>query len=261
MIRLALIVVWLVLSAAVSALAQAPHGGCGGNGALATELTPKFPPEYYIEQGVKYFQTMQSNVPVRVQPKYAITVIRWEWEPWLLLTGYKRNMMIVTDAMLKLNPTDYYLLDCRYFDVQPFCRCHVVFNYGGATCPIYEEFTFNDAGEITFIEAWSDFESLLPMGPGADGVWDESDYWALNDANRLATKLPGLGSHNGRIAIGTPCMDEAAAADPDIAEFVKRMRRPLFFWIKQLFTHFEELEGGCDAPTGDVYPYYTPKPN
>jgi hypothetical protein len=231
---------------------------CAENGALATALAPKFAPEYYIEQGVKYFQTMQSDVPIWVQPNYSQLAIRWEWEPWLLLTGYKKNMVLVTDPMLKLTPTSYDKLDCRFFAVQPFCRCHVVFNYSGMTCPIYEEFTFNDAGEITFIEAWSDFPSLLPMGPGADSIWDESDYWALNDANRLATKLPGLGSATGKIAIGTTCMDELAERDTDVAELLKRLNRPAFFWFKQLFTHFEELENGCYAPAGEVYPYYEP---
>jgi len=251
---------WLLLLVGLGSFAQKAvrKDDCTKIGALATTLTPKFAPEYYIEQGVKYFQTMQSDVPVKVQPNYAQLVIRWEWEPWLLLTGYRKTMMVVTDAMLKLTPTSYYKLDCRFFAEQPFCRCHVVFNYSGMTCPIYEEFTFNDAGEITFIEAWSDFPSLLPMGPGADGIWDESEYWALNDAKRLATKVPGLGSATGKIAIGTICMDEAAELDADIAELLKRLNRPAFYWFKQLFTHFEELENGCYAPVGDVYPYYEP---
>lgn len=250
-----MVVVCFVALAWAGVATPLPGGTGGGTAALAGELTPKFAPEYYIEQGVKYFQTMQSDVPARVQPNYAPMVVRWEWEPWLLLTGYKKKMMIVTDVLLKLVPTAYDKLDCRYFDQQPFCRCHVVFNYGGTTCPIYEEFTFNNQGQITFIEAWSDFPSLLPMGPGADSIWHESDYWATHMVNRLATKLPGLGSETGTIALGTLAMENAAANDADIAELVKRLKRPLFFWLKQLTTHFEELENGCSPPPGDVYPY------
>ena len=212
-----------------------------------------------MEQGVKYFLTMQSDVPVKVQPEYAKRVIRWEWEPWLLLTGYKRSTLVLSDAMLKLVPTQYDKLDCRFFEQQPFCRCHVVFNYSGHTCPIYEEFTFNDQGEITFIEAWSDFPSLLPMGPGADGIWDESDYWALNGAHRLATKVPGLGTANGRIHPNSECMREAMQSDPEIMDMINRLRRPMGYWMHQLFTHFNEVKGGCEPPMGDVYPYYLPK--
>lgn len=237
-----------------------PEDDCTEKGALARVLKPTFPPEYYIDQGVKYFRSMETGVPVRVHPNYAPLVVRWEWEPWLLLTGYKKKMMKVTDVMLKLNPTAYYLLDCRFFEEQPFCRCHVVFNYSGETCPIYEEFTFNDAGEITFIEAWSDFESLLPMDPGEDGLWDESDYWAMHQTDRLATKVPGLGSADGKIALNTACMEQAALEDKDIAELVKRLEQPVKYWFKQLLGNFKMLKSGCEPPEGDVYPYYVEQP-
>jgi hypothetical protein len=109
---------------------------CGTDAALAECLTPKFSPEYYVEQGVKYFLTMQSDIPIDVIPNYSDLVIRWEWPPWLLLTGYKRSGLIASDIVLKLNPTTYDTIDCRAFDTQPFCRCHVIFNYSGETCPI-----------------------------------------------------------------------------------------------------------------------------
>lgn len=112
---------------------------------------PRYPAAYYIDQGVKYFLTMESSVPIRVRPEYSDLVIRYEWHPWLLLTGYRRRNLINTDILLKLYPTKYDTIDCRYFDIQPFCRCHVIFNYSDKRIPIYEEFTFNDQGEITFI--------------------------------------------------------------------------------------------------------------
>ncbi|MDX2001744.1 MAG: hypothetical protein SFW35_04905 [Chitinophagales bacterium] len=216
--------------------------------ALSTVLRPVFGPEYYVEQGVKYFLTMQSDVPLRVVPRYSRRVIRWEWPPWLLLTGYTRKNLYATDAVLKLTPTSYDAMDCRYFDQQPFCRCHVVFNYSGQQCPIYEEFTFNDQGEITFIEAWSDYESLLPMGPGADSTWSAADYWAQNGAKRLSTKLPGLGSKHGRIKPNAGFMKRAAELDNDIAELLTRLQRPAYFWLQRLWNTYNEVKNGCEPP-------------
>lgn len=234
---------------------------CGTDGALSTCLTPKFDSAYYIEQGVKYFLTMQSDIPNDVQPYYSPYVIRWEWPPWLLLTGFGKDFLIKSDILLKLNPTQYYKLDCEYFEEQPFCRCHVIFDYSGDSCPIYEEFTFNDQGEITFIEAWSDFESTLPlnMNAGADNIWNEDEYWAKqNNINRLSVKVPGLGNATGKIDINSSWMTNAVSADKDVADLVKRIKDPIKTYFQQLATHKEELEHGCEAPAGDIYPYYHP---
>jgi len=231
---------------------------CGTASALAECLTPKFSSQYYVEQGIKYFQTMQSDIPIDVQPNYSDLVIRWEWPPWLLLTGYKRNGMIASDILLKLNPTSYDTIDCKAFETQPFCRCHVVFNYSGETCPIYEEFTFNDQGEITFIEAWSDFESLLPMGPGDDRIWQEAEYWGMTKVNRLSAKVPGLGNATGKIDLKADWMKAAVREDEDVAELVLRLKDPVVTWFDQLLNNLDELSGGCEAPEGDIFPYYTP---
>ncbi|MBK7503791.1 MAG: hypothetical protein IPN93_14530 [Bacteroidetes bacterium] len=231
---------------------------CGTEAALSTCLTPKFSPEYYIDQGVKYFLTMQSDIPISVIPKYSDLVVRWEWKPWLLLTGYEKKGLIQSNIVLKLNPTAYDLLDCKYFDTQPFCRCHVIFDYGGEPCPIYEEFTFNDQGEITFIEAWSDFESLLPMTSGADGIWDEKEYWGETDVYRLSTKVPGLGNETGRININSEAMKKAIKVDKDVADMVRRIKDPYGTYYQQIKNNFQELQGGCEAPEGDIYPYYVP---
>jgi hypothetical protein len=84
---------------------------CGTPGAKAGCLTPKQTPEYYIEQSVKYFLTMDSSVDIRVIPNYSRLVARWEWAPWLMLTGYGDASMILSDIALKLNPTSYALID------------------------------------------------------------------------------------------------------------------------------------------------------
>jgi hypothetical protein len=235
---------------------------CNTEGALATCLTPKFDSAYYIEQGVKYFLTMQSDIPPSVQPNYSDLVIRYEWPPWLLLTGYGRDFLIQSDILLKLNPTKYDTINCQFFNEQPFCRCHVVFDYSGEKCPIYEEFVFNDQGEITFIEAWSDYESKLPQGmnAGADGVWSYDEYWGKQpNVYRLSTKIPGLGNSTGKIVLNSSYMQKAMAQDANIADLEKRLKDPFTTYIQYLATHQEELANGCEAPEGDIFPYYYPE--
>lgn len=209
---------------------------------------PRYPADYYIDQGVKYFLTMESSVPIRVRPEYSDLVIRYEWHPWLLLTGYRRRNLINTDILLKLYPTKYDTIDCRYFDIQPFCRCHVIFNYSGKRIPIYEEFTFNDQGEITFIEAWSDFPSLLPM--------DTSDYWAeAVDVNRLSTRVPGLGNNEGRIDRKATWMLNAARTDTVLADLLHRLRYPVWTYLQELNRQGKAMREAHHPPPGDRYPY------
>lgn len=216
--------------------------------ALSTRLTPKFPADYYIDQGVKYFLTMESSVPIKVKPEYSGLVIRWEWHPWLLLTGYKRRNLIDTDRLLKLYPTKYDTIDCQFFNQQPFCRCHVIFNYSETRIPIYEEFTFNDQGEITFIEAWSDFPSLLPM--------DTTDYWAEGEnVNRLSTRVPGLGNNEGRIERKADWMLRAAEKDTVLADMLQRLRRPFNSWVAEYFKQKDAMKEAHHPPAGDRYPY------
>jgi hypothetical protein len=150
-----------------------------------------------------------------LHPQYSPLVVRFEWPPWLLTTGYGDAAMRATDEALRAYQTDYRTIDCRFFPEQPFGRCRVVFLYGRdnpsttqderTDCPIYEEFTFNDAGQITFIEAWTDHPDYLPMA--GDDPWAEDD-----DVMRLSTRIPGLGNAQGRIAPSSRTIREAAAA-------------------------------------------------
>ena len=212
---------------------------CGTDAARAECLTPRQTPEYYIEQSEKYFLTMESTVSPLVIPNYAEQVARWEWPPWLLLTGFGRFNLIWTDLLLKLNPTRYAVMDCRAFPVQPFGRCRVVFDYSGELCPIYEEFTFNDQGEITFIEAWTDAPGWLPMD-------DPDDTWAEGEGvSRLATRIPGLGNEEGRIDLDASWMEEAAGQDADVADFLRRARDPSGAWLKELIEHWPDVAEGC----------------
>jgi hypothetical protein len=189
--------------------------GCGSepaaersSDALATALTPQQSPQYYVEQANKYFDTLDTSADPNRVPVYSTLVARWELPPWLWLTGYGRdNMVETTKAALKLD---------------------VAFEYEKGPCPIYEEFVFNDQGEMTFIEAWSDQPGLLPTS-------DSSDRWAEgSDVHRLSTKIPGLGNETGLIDLSSEAMQRAAAEDPEVADFVRRAEDFWPSWLEAL---------------------------
>jgi len=227
--------------------AQKP--GSTDDSSTSIKLQPTLPPAYYTEQGIKYFRTMESTVSIKVRPHYAPLVIRWEWHPWLLLTGFKRANLINSDILLKLYPTRYDTIDCRSFEKEPFCRCHVVFNYSGRRIPIYEEFTFNNRGEITFIEAWSDYPSLLPM--------DKKDYWAEGaGVKRLSARVPGLGNADGHIYIKSAPMKAAAEKDADLADLLHRIKHPVIAYAHELKKQKAAMLEADHPPKNDVYPYY-----
>ena len=216
----------LLLAACQDPAEPEPVDPCATLGALSTCLSPALPDEAYIEQGNLYFDTLDASADPEHQPTYSELVARWEWPPWLLLTGYGRDLTLAVDvAVLAAFPgTTVPTRDCRAFGVQPFGRCRVSFDYEGQACPIYEEFTFNDAGEVTFVEAWSDQPALLPM----DG---EDDPWAEGGAvSRLSTRVPGLGTATGRIdPVGTD-MARAGESDPDVADFAARTQDFWGYW-------------------------------
>lgn len=190
--------------------------------AVSTQLKPKFEAKYYVDQGLNYFDTLDSYATNVSTPKYAENVIRWEWHPWLKLTGYKRWMMPI-DVLPKLYPTRVTNRDCRFFEVQPFCRCRVWFEYLGLTAPvkIYEEFTFNDFGEITFIEAWTDER--------------ESDPWGEEGTiNRLSTRIPGLGTPHGLVTERDRQLKQLALKDSDVKDLLRRLESPIYYWFKEL---------------------------
>ena len=199
----------------------------GTEGATATCLSPTFPPEYYADQAEKYFDTLDVDADPESVPNYSELVARWEWPPWLLLTAYGSQDMIDTNkALHTLDPSTVPIRDCRAFDVQPFARCTVVFEYDDGPCPIYEEFTFNDEGEMTFIEAWSDIPGLRPQR-------DEADPWGEKSSlGRLATRVPGLGNAEGRIDLESSWMLEASALDSEVADFALRASDWWVYWYE-----------------------------
>ena len=137
-------------------------------------------------------------------------------------------MITTTRFALASDPSTVPVRDCRFFPVQPFARCVVSFEYAHGSCPIYEEFTFNDQGQMTFIEAWSDLPAFLP----GDAV---SDRWAEDPGfHRLSTKVPGLGNASGLIDLEASWMNRAATADTEVADFVRRANDWYTTWNEAL---------------------------
>jgi hypothetical protein len=217
---------------------------CEGSAALANCLRPTMDPNYYVEQAHLYFNTMDTAQDRSIHPEYSELVARWEWPPWLLLTAFGYDNIMSTDTLLRAYPSTIPERECRFFEEQPFARCRVVFFYDdpeheGRGCPIYEEFAFNDAGEMTFIEAWSDLPGHLPM--------DDDDTWAEGtNVSRLSTRIPGLGTADGRIDLDSASMGSAAENDPDVADFVYRANNWLETWSEAYAASGDDLwERGC----------------
>ncbi len=170
-------------------------------------------------------------------PAYHPEVVRWEWEPWLLLTGFGAESMESTAALLRVgDPSTVPERDCRFFDVQPFARCTIVFEYEEGLCPIYEEFTFDAEGRTTFIEAWSDLPGLRPQ-TDPDDPWGER-----HDIGRLATRVPGLGA--GIVDLDSEWVD--ASTDPDVADLARRSQDWWTAWLEEFENADEDFFAqGC----------------
>lgn len=56
--------------------------------------------EYYIEQAIAYFDSLDTTKD-NAKPKYHKHVARFEWPPWLLLTGLGREKMSSIDKAIR----------------------------------------------------------------------------------------------------------------------------------------------------------------
>lgn len=200
----------------------------GTEGATASCLSPTLPPEHYVAEALRYFDTLDVTAPEDSIPDYHEQVARWEWPPWLLLTGLGRQDLIDTGlALRRFDPSTVPERDCRFFDTQPFARCYVVFEYDEGPCPIYEEFTFDDLGRMTFIEAWSDLPGLVPLAEG--------DRWGEDSSfPRLANRIPGLGRPEGGFDLESEAMARASRRDPEVADFAARAADWEAAWARAL---------------------------
>lgn len=64
----------------------------------------------------------------------------------------------------------------------------------------------------------------------------------------MATKIPGLGTPQGKLDLDSPAMRAAARADTDVADFVRRAQDFWIWWADEL-----SQESGLDE--ADVYGY------
>jgi hypothetical protein len=116
----------------------------------------------------------------------------------------------------------------------------VVFEYEEGPCPIYEEFTFNDAGEMTFIEAWSDLPDLRPQENPED-PWGEQ-----TSLGRLSTRVPGLGASDGTLDLESAAMLQASQEDSQVADFAMRASDWATYWFEALAASDEDFFAhGC----------------
>ena len=217
----------------------------GTPGATATCLQPTMEPEYYVEQANKYFDTLDLDADPDSVPFYSDLVVRWEWPPWLLLTGLGKQDMIETAEVLKVgDPSTVPERDCRFFPQQPFARCYVVFVYEGGECPIYEEFVFNDEGQMTFIEAWSDLPGLRPQTGDDDPFGERGTFY------RLSTRVPGLGTPTGSFDLESEYMVQASDEDEHVADFALRATNWWKFWFDLLNSSPPDFFAqGCGWPS------------
>lgn len=158
--------------------------------------------EYFVDQANLYFDTLDFSSWLDPSPSYSVNVIRWEHPPWLKLTGYGKTYMTTLDKLQTLYPTYVTGRVCTAHDSAPQARCHVSFKYIGLpyATQIYEEFTFNKAGEITFIEAWTDTPEVSAMA-NADTI------------ARLST-------------------------DRSAADLVMHLKHPIYYWFRELLRWF-----------------------
>jgi hypothetical protein len=222
-------------------------GSCGGSGALAGCLAPTKTDSYYIAQAELYFDTLDVTKDPEKYPNYSQHVARWEWLPWLKLTGYGRAILVQGNKALTIRDghTTVPVKDCRAFPKQPFARCYVEFDYEGKRCPIYEEFFFNDAGDTTFIEAWSNLPGKLPMA-------DANDKWAEGaGVRRLGSKVPTLGGPAGDLDVYDDAYTAAAKLDPELADLLARSENFTSALVEELNSRVSEkamYAEGCGWP-------------
>ena len=68
--------------------------------ALSTALKPNRPAEYYFHQAKLYFDSLDTRRNEAL-PLYAEKLMRYEWSPWLLLTGFGNRQTHQIDEAIK----------------------------------------------------------------------------------------------------------------------------------------------------------------
>ena len=176
---------------------------------FSTDLSPNQPADFYIARADAYFNLISGkdhqgkNLPSNfLKPEYSKFMVRWEWEPWLLLTGknsgWSEEWELIDSAIALTLPNSISDRKYRFSTLNPFVRAVVDIKFGGSNqvLRIYEEFTFNTVGEITFMEAWSYDDPALCMDAFHSNVTFKNNiHWPERSSiYRLSTLIPGLGA-------------------------------------------------------------------
>lgn len=186
--------------------------------------------EYYISQTNMYFDTLDTSSDVKEYPTYSIKVIRWEWPPWLVLTGFG-NVKYIDEALRFTFASECKCINRRieFFKTNPYTRCTVTFYYDGNNIPIdiYEEFTFNSDGEITFIEAWWNKINYQGQLSGVDSIG------LPIVSTRMSSLIPGINNKDG-VDLNSKEMQDACDKSALVYDFKKRAQDFELSIIKEL---------------------------
>lgn len=156
-----------------------------GDTSLSTTLKPNRKEIFYRMLIDRYFDNMENKIAEEVG--YSKNVARYEHRYGLTGLGNYRTKYV--DTLIKANKSICTYREYCFNEIQPFIRAKVTFFYDDDILtkknpyPLYLEFTFNTACEITFIEIWKNDDSLKK---------DDKDWPNIED--RISTKVPGLGS-------------------------------------------------------------------
>jgi hypothetical protein len=128
---------------------------------LSTQVNKTHTNDYYIHQAYLYFDFLDTSKPF-IPLNYADKCVRYEWSPWGSplsgVTGLGKLMHFFDKIYRFIYPCVIKNRTFQTYDINPFVRSTVTFHEMNApykTYDIYEEFSFNEKGEIIFIEAWT----------------------------------------------------------------------------------------------------------
>ena len=140
-------------------------------------LMAKEQAEYYKKQCDVYLDTLAATLHPDEIPNLSENVLRWDWTRQEL-TSRNRDTLIAMDVFCTAMAPDRVTgRQHKIYQEQPLGRSKVQFESedgsGGDVREMYMEFTFNEKGQISFVESWP--------------VDTDQKCWWLQGSNRLST--------------------------------------------------------------------------
>ena len=190
----------------------------------SNSVVPNKDESYYINQANTYFSFLETTSKDHIEPNYSPSLIRWEWEPWLILTGLNDERTLIIDSLIReTGKCECLDRELVFYNTNPFVRCRVTFYYGENKTPIkiYEEFTFDGSGNISFIEAWYDVEDNKLQIPER-----EFDGWPkFCSVKRLSNLIPGYNKTDFILVLESSEMISQAELYDDVKNFKSRAEK------------------------------------